>query len=109
MAWRFLNRPLSERVDESADTDAEFLQFHTSSTCVAKASFKSYGAVGLGFAGNGTLYIEFVSDGRKYKYDDFPLIEFESLRVSYSKGEFFNRNIRDNYPYEEIFEDEDEG
>ena len=102
MAWKFINRPLSERNDDSNEEDAAFLKFQVSSTCIAKASFKSDGPTGLGFAGSGNLFITFVEDQRRYKYSDFPTIEFESFRVSASKGDFFNRNIRTQYSYEEI-------
>ncbi len=101
-SYRFINSPLSERFDESTEEDSKFFQFHTSSTCVASAKYRTEDDVGLGFAGTGTLTITFVDDGRTYEYDDFPLVEFESFRQSYSKGEFFNRNIRNNYSYQEI-------
>lgn len=100
--YRFINNPQSERFDESTEEDADSFFFQASSTCVAQASYRSDEDSGLGFSGSGVLKIEFVSDGRIYEYMDFPLVEFESFRVSYSKGEFFNRNIRNNYAYQEV-------
>jgi len=101
-SWRFIPEPLSERPPE-IESEENSVNIQVSSTCLAVAKFKSYGGVGLGFAGNGVLTVRFVKDGRVYQYSDFPLVEFQSLRVSASKGGFFNRNIRTSYPYEEIY------
>ena len=47
------------------------------------------------------LTIEFVS-GRRYLYSDVPLEVAESMRAAFSKGSYFNRKIRDNYPCREL-------
>lgn len=105
--WRYIPEPLSERPPEIlGDEESDSVNIQVSSTCVAVARFKSYGSTGLAFAGNGDLFVTFVSDGRRYVYRDFPLIEFQSLRVSVSKGGFFNRNIRMEYEYEELYLEE---
>lgn len=47
------------------------------------------------------LTIEFVS-GRRYVYLDVPAEEVESMRAAFSKGSYFNRNIRDRYAFREL-------
>lgn len=47
------------------------------------------------------LTIEFVS-GRRYVYSDVPAEVPESMRAAFSKGSYFNRHIRDNYPCREL-------
>ena len=47
------------------------------------------------------LIIEFVS-GRRYAYLDVPPEEVESMRAAFSKGSYFNRNIRDRYAFSEL-------
>ena len=44
------------------------------------------------------LEVEFVN-GRRYAYHQVPLDLAEGLRAAFSKGAFFNRRIRDRYPY----------
>jgi hypothetical protein len=46
------------------------------------------------------LDIEFVS-GRRYSYLDVPEAVFDAMRRVTSKGAFFNRRIRDHYPFVE--------
>lgn len=46
------------------------------------------------------LEIEFVS-GRRYSYLDVPEAVFDAMRRVASKGSFFNRRIRDHYPFVE--------
>ncbi|CAN5879486.1 KTSC domain-containing protein [soil metagenome] len=46
------------------------------------------------------LDIEFVS-GRRYSYLDVPEAVFDAMRRVTSKGGFFNRRIRDHYPFVE--------
>jgi len=46
------------------------------------------------------LDIEFVS-GRRYSYFDVPESLFDAMRRVTSKGGFFNRRIRDHYPFVE--------
>jgi len=40
--------------------------------------------------------------GRRYVYDDVPPEVYEAFRTAFSKGAFFNREIRDHYAYREI-------
>ena len=47
------------------------------------------------------LEITFVS-GRVYAYRDVPQEVFEELQMARSKGEFFNRHIRDGFAYSEV-------
>jgi hypothetical protein len=42
------------------------------------------------------LDVVFVS-GRRYSYADVPPDVAQEMRLSFSKGEFFNRRIRDRY------------
>lgn len=37
--------------------------------------------------------------GRKYLYEDVPEDTVRALKSSFSKGEFFNREIRDRYRF----------
>ena len=47
------------------------------------------------------LTIEFVT-GRRYVYSGVPEEEVQAFRSAFSKGSYFNRNIRDCYPCREI-------
>ena len=47
------------------------------------------------------LTVEFVT-GRRYVYSGVPLEEAEVMRGAYSKGIFFNRRIRDRFPWREV-------
>jgi hypothetical protein len=47
------------------------------------------------------LWVTFVT-GRRYVYADVPLEVFEAFNAAGSRGAFFNREIRDRYPYREI-------
>jgi KTSC domain len=47
------------------------------------------------------LQVTFVT-GRRYVYDDVPPEVYEAFRTAFSKGAFFNREIRDHYAYREI-------
>ena len=47
------------------------------------------------------LWITFVS-GRSYVYERLPENVFEAFRDYRSKGEFFNRFIRDRYRHREV-------
>jgi hypothetical protein len=51
------------------------------------------------------LDIEFVS-GRRYRYAGVPEAIAERFRAAFSRGRFFNAHIRDDYPFEELTEDE---
>lgn len=45
------------------------------------------------------LDITFVS-GRSYRYLRVPPALYDEMKASFSKGEFFNRHIRDHFPFE---------
>ena len=47
------------------------------------------------------LTVEFVT-GRRYLYSKVPADEVERMRSAFAKGSYFNRNIRDRYPYREL-------
>jgi KTSC domain len=47
------------------------------------------------------LAITFVS-GKIYVYFEVPEAVVQELAAAPSKGQFFNRNIRDRYPYAEV-------
>lgn len=47
------------------------------------------------------LEILFVT-GRRYLYADVPPEVAEAFRAAFAKGPYFNRNIRDRYPYREL-------
>lgn len=46
-----------------------------------------------------TLSVWFVASGRRYDYRDVPPEAYGAFRAAFSKGRFFNRHIRDRYPY----------
>jgi hypothetical protein len=48
---------------------------------------------------DGSLEITFVS-GKRYRYLDVPPDLYQKMRQAYSKGEFFNRHIRDHFAFE---------
>ena len=37
---------------------------------------------------------------RRYTYRDVPEETYEAMKVAFSKGEFFNRHIRDHFTFE---------
>jgi lysyl-tRNA synthetase class 2 len=45
-----------------------------------------------------TLVVTFTS-GRRYRYHEVPPETHEAMRGAFAKGEFFNRHIRDRFPY----------
>lgn len=47
------------------------------------------------------LTIEFVT-GRRYVYSEVPSEEVRAFRAAFSKGVYFNQNIRDCFPYREL-------
>ena len=47
------------------------------------------------------LTVEFVT-GRRYLYSGVPQDEVEEMRRAFAKGSYFNRRIRDRYPYREL-------
>lgn len=50
-------------------------------------------------AGNETLRIVFVS-GKIYEYKKVPVTIYRAMKASFSKGIYFNKHIRDRYPFE---------
>ena len=47
------------------------------------------------------LTVEFVT-GRRYVYSEVPLEEVEAMRRAFAKGVYFNKKIRDRYPYRAV-------
>ena len=47
------------------------------------------------------LVVEFVT-GRRYVYSGVPQGEADAMRRAFAKGSYFNRRIRDRYPYREL-------
>jgi hypothetical protein len=47
------------------------------------------------------LQVTFIT-GRRYIYDDVPQDVFEAFKAAFSKGTFFNQEIRDRYAYREV-------
>ena len=47
------------------------------------------------------LTVEFVT-GRRYIYSNVPQQAVDSMRAAFAKGSYFNRHIRDHYPYREL-------
>ena len=47
------------------------------------------------------LTVTFVT-GRRYVYAGVPADVYEAMRRAFSKGSFFNRRIRDHYPFAEL-------
>jgi hypothetical protein len=43
------------------------------------------------------LHVTFVS-GRRYRYDEVPADVAREMQLAFSKGQFFNRRIRDVFP-----------
>jgi lysyl-tRNA synthetase class 2 len=44
------------------------------------------------------LFIVFQT-GRRYTYEDVPVETYEAMKGSFSKGEFFNAHIRNNFSF----------
>jgi hypothetical protein len=47
------------------------------------------------------LQVTFIT-GRRYIYDDVPSDVFDAFRAAFSKGAFFNHEIRDRFAYREV-------
>jgi len=47
------------------------------------------------------LDLVFVS-GRRYRYHEVPVEAYDAMRRAFSKGEFFNTNIRDRYRHTRV-------
>ncbi|HEV7668313.1 MAG TPA: KTSC domain-containing protein [Thermoanaerobaculia bacterium] len=64
-----------------------------------RESVDSSSLSGVGYdSSSRTLEIEFVS-GRIYRYQGVPQGIYSALLEAPSKGQFFNREIRDRFPY----------
>ena len=50
------------------------------------------------------LDVTFISSGRRYRYFDVSLDEYEQLRHAFSKGAWFNTHIKPLHDYELLFE-----
>ena len=50
-----------------------------------------------------TLYVTFVS-GQDYAYDDVPPEAAQAFREAFSKGRFFQTEVRDRYAYRRLSE-----
>jgi len=50
------------------------------------------------------LWVEFTT-GRRYIYSEVPEDVVAAFRSAFSKGIFFNANIRNNYPHQEVFDE----
>jgi hypothetical protein len=56
----------------------------------------------LGYdADRATLLVRFTS-GKLYRYRGVPEVEFDALVSAGSIGSYYNRRIRDAFPYEEV-------
>jgi hypothetical protein len=51
------------------------------------------------------LDVTFVT-GRRYRYAGVPAAEVEAMRAAFSKGRYFNANIRDRYRFVELTSDD---
>lgn len=56
----------------------------------------------------GELTITFVT-GRRYVYRDVPQPVYAGFKAAFSRGTFFNREIRDRFPYREITREDASG
>ena len=46
-----------------------------------------------------TLDVTFIASGRRYRYFDVALEEYEALRRAFSKGAYLNREIKPRHRY----------
>jgi len=49
------------------------------------------------------LEVTFVN-GRRYRYLNVPRQVYEDMQSSFSKGEYFNRHVRNRYGFERVIE-----
>jgi hypothetical protein len=54
-----------------------------------------------------TLSVWFVTNGKRYDYQNVPPETYGAFRNAFSKGRFFNREIRGNYEFRQV-DDENE-
>jgi hypothetical protein len=50
------------------------------------------------------LFVDFVTNGRRYVYFDVPPAEYDAFRHAFGKGTWFNTHIRDRYRHELVFD-----
>jgi hypothetical protein len=50
------------------------------------------------------LFVDFVTNGRRYVYFDVPYETYDAFKHAFAKGVFFNRHIRDAFESELIFD-----
>ena len=50
------------------------------------------------------LFVDFVTNGRRYVYLDVPPETASAFRTAFSKGAFFNTEIRDRYECELLYD-----
>lgn len=53
-------------------------------------------------AAHRVLSVWFVASGKRYDYEDVPEDVVSRFRRAFSKGRFFNENIRDRYRYRHV-------
>jgi hypothetical protein len=76
---------------EGIEPDREIKQWiHVESSCIEAIAFDN---------STNSLKIRFNSDS-VYQYDNFDSSTFSDFCNAYSKGQFFNHNIKDCYPYQ---------
>jgi KTSC domain-containing protein len=51
-----------------------------------------------------TLEVTFIANGRRYRYFDVSLAEYEALRSAFSKGVWFNAHIKPTHGFEPVSE-----
>jgi len=56
-----------------------------------------------------SLKILFRETGELYRYYDVPPCVYDAFRKAMSKGRFFNRHIKDRYPFQHMSGDPDNG
>jgi KTSC domain-containing protein len=56
-----------------------------------------------------TLNVWFRESGELYRYYDVPPRVYDAFRKAMSRGRFFNRHIKDRYPFQHMAGDPDKG
>jgi len=51
-----------------------------------------------------TLEVTFIASGRRYRFFDVSLAEYEALRAAFSKGAWFNAHIKPTHKFEAVTE-----
>jgi hypothetical protein len=52
-----------------------------------------------------TLDVTFIASGKRYRYFDVAVEEYEALRRAFSKGAHFNREIKPRHRYQLLSEE----